>query len=130
MEQLKSDNEPKSLRFYVVREANLLGIHPKNITRWLQIKNIDRREGGRKAKFPALEFRLARFMQSNPEAKRKEVIEEAKRILKSSGVDESFNFSKGWYERFRVRLKQRKVTRSMQDLVEEKRRSGCLVAYG
>ncbi len=52
-------------------------------------------------------------MQKNPESKRKEVIEEAKKILKNSGIDESFNFSKGWYERFRVRLKQKKVIRSM-----------------
>lgn len=36
-------------------------------------------------------------------------MEEAKRILSETGEDKDFNFSKGWYERFKIRLKQNKV---------------------
>jgi hypothetical protein len=33
------------------------------------------------------------------------------------GDGKEFNFSKGWYERFRVRLKQQKVNRSIKDIL-------------
>lgn len=60
-------------------------IHPKNITRWFETKDLDQRVGGRKAKYPILEFRLARFIHDNPTCKRRKIVEEAKKILIQTG---------------------------------------------
>lgn len=43
-EQLKTEGATaKNLRDYIMREANLLSIHPKNIKRWFETKNLDRK---------------------------------------------------------------------------------------
>lgn len=43
-EQLKTEGATaKNLRHYIMREANLLSIHPKNIKRWFETKNLDRK---------------------------------------------------------------------------------------
>jgi hypothetical protein len=44
----------KTKRYYICKQAKSLGIHPKNISRWLDTKDLDHRYGGRKAKYPIL----------------------------------------------------------------------------
>jgi hypothetical protein len=58
-----------------------------------------------------MEARLARFILSNPEMKRKHILRQAKQIMEDLKIPgrQNFNFSKGWYERFRERLVKRKV---------------------
>ena len=58
-----------------------------------------------------MESRLAKFIVNNPEMKRKHILRQAKNIMEELNIPERkhFNFSKGWYERFRERLIRRKI---------------------
>lgn len=56
---------------------------------------------------------MANFILNNPKMKRKHILRQARQImedLKIPGRDK-FNFSKGWYERFRERLSKQKVAK-------------------
>lgn len=89
----------------------MMKIHPKNISRWYHAKEIKKKEGGRKALYPQMELKLANFILNNPTIKRKYILRQAKQILQELNIPgrEEFNFSKGWYERFRERLSKSKV---------------------
>jgi len=56
-------------------------------------------------------MRLATFITQNPTLKRKHILTQARKIMEELNIPgrEEFNFSKGWYERFRERLNKRKV---------------------
>lgn len=48
-------------------------------------------------------MRLANFILNNPTMRRKLILRQAKQIMEELEIPgrEFFNFSKGWYERFR-----------------------------
>lgn len=50
-----------------------------------------------------MEVRLANFILNNPSMRRKHILQQAKQIMEELNIPgrEDFNFSKGWYERFR-----------------------------
>lgn len=54
---------------------------------------------------------MAQFIINNPKMKRKHILRQAKQIMEDLKIPgrEYFNFSKGWYERFRERLVRRKI---------------------
>ena len=54
---------------------------------------------------------MAQFIVNNPKMKRKHILRQAKQIMEDLQIPgrEYFNFSKGWYERFRERLVRRKI---------------------
>lgn len=101
----------KVLSKLIREKANKLKIHPKNINRWYHAKEIKKKEGGRKALYPEMELRLANFILNNPKLRRKMILNQAKQIMEELNIPgrEHFNFSKGWYERFRERLSKSKV---------------------
>jgi hypothetical protein len=105
------ENSNACLSKLIREKARQLKIHPKNITRWYHAKEIKKKEGGRKALFPEMEVRLANFILNNPSMRRKYILHQARQILEELQVPgrEDFNFSKGWYERFRERLNKSKV---------------------
>ena len=107
-EMMKGD---KVLSKLIREKANKLKIHPKNINRWYHAKEIKKKEGGRKALYPEMEVRLANFILNNPKLRRKMILNQAKQIMEELNIPgrENFNFSKGWYERFRERLSKSKI---------------------
>ena len=58
-----------------------------------------------------MEERLAQFIINNPKMKRKHILRQAKQIMEDLNIPgrQYFNFSKGWYERFRERLVRKKI---------------------
>ena len=74
-----------------------------------------------------MEERLAQFILNNPKMKRKHILRQAKQIMEDLQIPgrEYFNFSKGWYERFRERLVKQKVLpelkRNRNSLKKEKK---------
>jgi hypothetical protein len=70
-----------------------------------------------------MEERLAQFIIANPKMKRKHILRQAKQIMDDLQIPgrEYFNFSKGWYERFRERLVRRKI---IPGKIEAKREFG------
>lgn len=88
-------------------------IHPKNLTRWYHTKELKKKEGGRRALYPEMEIRLANFINNNPKLKRKHYLSQAKQIMEELKIPgrHKFNFSKGWYERFRERYSKQKVAK-------------------
>ncbi len=58
-----------------------------------------------------MEVRLANFILNNPSMRRKHILKQAKQIMQELNIPgrEEFNFSKGWYERFRERLNKSKI---------------------
>ena len=60
-----------------------------------------------------MEIRLSNFIRSNPKMKRKHIIRQAKQIMEDLKIPgrETFNFSKGWYERFRERMLKNKIAK-------------------
>lgn len=74
-----------------------------------------------------MEERLAQFILNNPKMKRKHILRQAKQIMEDLQIPgrEYFNFSKGWYERFRERLIKQKVLpglkRNRNSLKKEKK---------
>jgi hypothetical protein len=58
-----------------------------------------------------MEVRLANFILNNPTMRRKHILRQAKQIMEDLQIPgrEDFNFSKGWYERFRERLSKSKI---------------------
>ena len=70
-----------------------------------------------------MEERLAQFIINNPMMKRKHILRQAKQIMEDLKIPgrEYFNFSKGWYERFRERLVRRKI---IAGKIEAKREYG------
>jgi hypothetical protein len=63
-----------------------------------------------------MEIRLANFIISNPKMKRKHILRQARQIMEDLQIPngKQFNFSKGWYERFRERLNKKKVTKGLR----------------
>lgn len=58
-----------------------------------------------------MELNLAKFILNNPTLRRKHILRQAKKIMEDLDIPgrEYFNFSKGWYERFRERLAKEKI---------------------
>lgn len=82
-------------------EANKLTIPYRTIYRWFR----DQTTSKRKATHPVMEARLAEFVRaSGRRLKTKEIAAKAKDILEECGGSGEFNFSKGWYERFKRRM--------------------------
>lgn len=70
-----------SLYSIMKRMGEEYGIHVKNLRRWYGLKEIKRREGGRRAAFPEIEEKLAVYMKDNPDCKRKTLRELAQKYL-------------------------------------------------
>lgn len=63
-----------------------------------------------------MEMRLAKFILNNPKMKRKHILRQAKQIMEDLNIPgrDQFNFSKGWYERFRERMSKQKIISSVK----------------
>jgi hypothetical protein len=109
------DNESK----VISRVAKRHQIHTKNVNRWFKEKVFKIRNRQRKCQFPKMEARLIDHVIENRKdgiiLKRCKVIQKAKAIMRELYPDaiSVFQYSKGWYERFKARL-ERTINQSQQ----------------
>lgn len=103
----------------ISRVAKRHQIHTKNVNRWFKEKVFNVRSRQRKCQFPKMEARLIDHVIQHRKngliLKRCRVIQKAKDIMRELYPDaiSVFQYSKGWYERFKSRL-ERKIRQAQQ----------------